>query len=154
MSQVWIWLILAGVFLLAEIVTVGALVSVWFCLGAIAGLISALYGAPVWMQISLFLEVSLLTLFLTRPLIQKFVNKDEQIVTGTNSLIGRTGFVTEEINNSRACGTVKIEGKLWSARSADGEAILKETNVTVLRIEGVKLIVEQTEAKNKKEQSY
>ncbi len=138
------WLAATVVLLVIEALVPG-LISIWFAIGALAALISALFHAPFWLQIVWFLVVSVLTLVLTRPLVRKYVNSR---VTPTNAdrNIGKDAIVTEEIDNLRAKGAVLLDGKTWSARMADEKAYadVGET-VRVLRIEGVKLVVEKLE---------
>ena len=66
--------------------------------------------------------------------------------TNAPALIGKYGIVTEEINNIEAVGAVKIDGKIWTARSSDEREIIKEgAEVKILDIQGVKLIVKTGE---------
>ena len=61
---------------------------------------------------------------------------------GEDAAIGRTAVVTQAIDNDAGKGQVKLDGNVWTARSADGKAI-EEGRLTVVKaIEGVKLIVE------------
>ena len=62
-----IWLVLLLLFAGAEALTVG-LTSVWFAAGALFALIAALLGGALWIQITLFLAVSVLCLLAVRPL--------------------------------------------------------------------------------------
>ena len=137
------WLIAMVVLLIIEAVVPG-LISIWFALGAFAALIAALFHAPPWLQLVWFLVVSILTLLLTRPFVKKYVNNR---VTPTNAdmSIGKDAVVTEKIDNLGETGAVRLDGKVWSARMADENASAEvgET-VRILRIEGVKLIVEKT----------
>lgn len=55
--------------------------------------------------------------------------------------IGSDATVLETIDNARSVGQVKVDGKVWSARSLDGGIIEENTVVTVKKIEGVKLLV-------------
>ena len=139
------WLIAMVVLLIIEAVVPG-LISIWFALGALAALIAALFHAPFWLQLTWFLVVSVLTLLLTRPFVKKYVNSR---VTPTNAdiCIGKDAVVTEAIDNLRETGAVRLDGKIWTARMASESAGAEvgET-VRVLRIEGVKLIVENTTA--------
>ena len=64
-----IWIAAIVVFGIVEAVTVG-LVSIWFVLGAVAGLLAAVLGAALWVQIVLFFVVSIAALAATRPLVQ------------------------------------------------------------------------------------
>ena len=136
------WLVAMVVLLIIEAAVPG-LISIWFALGALAALISALCHAPFWLQIVWFLVVSILSLILTRPLAKKYVNGR---VTPTNAdmVIGKDAVVSERIDNLHAKGSVLLDGKTWTARMSD-ETLNAEKGETVrvLRIEGVKLIVKK-----------
>ena len=134
------WLVAMVVLLIIEAAVPG-LISIWFALGALAALISALCHAPFWLQIVWFLVVSILSLILTRPLAKKYVNGR---VTPTNAdmVIGKDAVVSERIDNLHAKGSVLLDGKTWTARMAEEGQFAEEGEIVkVLRIEGVKLIV-------------
>lgn len=139
--QFWqyLWLGLLVFFGLLEAATVG-LTSVWFALGALVALVSASIGSPEWLQIVWFLLVSGLTLVGLRPMTQKYL-KLKKISTNADRAIGQIGVVREKIDNIAGTGLVHVDGKLWTARSDTGAAIEKGAEVTILRIEGVKVIV-------------
>ncbi len=137
--MITIWAAAIVLFLVLEAVTVG-IVSIWFALGSICALIAALLGAPTWLQIAWFIVISALTLVLTRPIVKKYVNGKKQ-PTNADRVIGCPAVVTEEIDNLQGRGSVRIDGKEWTARSADDSVIAFDTVVKVIRIEGVKLIV-------------
>ncbi len=134
------WLVLLVVFAAGEAATVG-LTSIWFAAGAFAALIAALLGGALWIQITLFLAVSLLCLAAVRPLAKKHLNNKVEH-TNADRVIGADAQVTEDIDNIHGKGTVVIRGMTWSARSQDGRPIAAGTMVRVLRIEGVKVFVE------------
>lgn len=136
---IYIWLFLIILFTVVEAVT-PAIVSIWFALGALFALITAALSAPVWLQIIVFIAVSTLALILTRPLVKRKLHKD---ITPTNYdvLIGKTAVVIENINNTEESGAVKIQGKIWTARSVDGSEIPSGSSIVISSIEGVKLIV-------------
>ena len=137
-------LVLMIVLLIVEGLVPG-LVSIWFALGALAALLSALAGAPLWLQIIWFLIVSVASLALTRPLAKKYINSRIQ-PTNADLTIGRECIVTEKIDNIRGTGAVAVGGKIWTARSAEDEKSPDIGDVvTVVRIEGVKLIVTEKE---------
>ena len=134
------WLVAVIVLGIVEALTVG-LVTVWFAVGALAALISSLFGGPLWLQILLFVVVTAVTLITTRPLVKKYFGKNSHKPTNADMVIGKEAQVTEEINNLQGTGAVKCLGKEWSARSASGESIAEGEIVTAVQIEGVKLIV-------------
>ncbi len=138
------WLVLLIAFAAGEAITVG-LTSIWFAAGAFVALIAALLGGALWIQITLFLAVSLLCLAAVRPLAQRHLN-DHVEATNADRVIGAEAQVTEDIDNIRGKGAVVIRGIAWSARSQDGGPISAGTLVRVLRIEGVKVFVQPVSA--------
>ncbi len=133
------WLILAIVFLAIEFGTV-ALISLWFAAGAIAAMIAALVGGMLWLQILVFGLVSMALLLLLRPFLQKYVDP-KKVKTNVYAMAGKQAIVTEDVDNLKATGAVKLNGVIWTARSADGNPIPAGSVVTVQSVEGVKVIV-------------
>lgn len=140
-SPIFLWLALFVVFLIVEAGTV-ALVSIWFALGALAALVSCVLGAEMWLQITVFLVVSLVLLAL---LWKRVRNKLTTTKTNVDSVIGAEGYVTEAIDNLSYTGRVKLGGITWAARSTSGAGIPVGTLVKVERIEGVKVFVSPAE---------
>ena len=139
MSMTTFWIIAMVVFLVIEAVTVG-IVSVWFAIGALFAMVTAMLGANLWVQITVFLVVSAIALYFTRPLVKKFVNNKVE-PTNADMLIGKECRVVETIDNLSGTGAVYVDGKTWTARTADEEIIHEGQLVKAERIEGVKLIV-------------
>ena len=134
------WIIAAAVLAVIEVLTLG-LTTIWFAGGALAGAAMAALGFSVILQFVAFVLVTGLLLVITRPIATRYLTGK---VTRTNvdSLIGKTGIVTEKIDNLNALGQVKVNGQIWSARSSSDEKIIKEREkVEVLAVSGVKLIV-------------
>jgi len=140
-----VWIAAMVVFGIVEGLTVG-LTSIWFVLGSAAGLIAAICGGPVWLQGTLFLLVSVVSLIATRPLVEKMMKKD-RTATNADRVIGQEARVTEEVDNAVSTGAVYIDGKTWTARSKSGAVIPAGSAVRVVHIEGVKLFVEPIEVK-------
>ena len=139
-----IWLVILIVLLVIEVITLG-LSTIWFAGGALAAFIAALLGANVAVQVVLFLAVSIILLIFTRPVVMRMLNK-HKTATNAESLIGEQAIVTQTINNLLGRGEVFINGLEWMARSQqDNDTIEKDTVVRILRIDGVKLIVERKE---------
>ncbi len=139
MSMTTFWIIAMVVFLVIEAVTVG-IVSVWFAIGALFAMVTAMLGANLWVQITVFLIVSAIALYFTRPLVKKFVNNKVE-PTNADMLIGKECRVVETIDNLSGTGAVYVDGKTWTARTVDEEIIPEGQLVKAERIEGVKLIV-------------
>ena len=142
MDMTVVWLVAMIVLLVIEGVVPG-LISIWFALGALAALVSALLHAPLWLQIVWFLVVSIAALALTRPLAKKYINAKTQ-PTNADMLIGSDCVVRERIDNLRGTGAVLAQGKEWTARTESGEASAEVGEIVkIVRIEGVKLIVKK-----------
>lgn len=136
-----IWLVVLAILLVIEFLTLG-LTTVWFAGGALVAFLASLAGGPLWLQLLLFIAVSVVLLLFTRPLAMKYLNKDVQ-KTNVDSIPGQKGIVTATIDNLKAEGQVTIQGMEWTARAKNGNTIEKGKVVRVTAVEGVKLIVEE-----------
>lgn len=134
------WLAAMIVFGLAEAATVN-MVSIWFVGGALCALIAQLLGGGVWLQITVFLIVSGILLASLRSFVRKFV-QPRKTATNSDMALGREAYLTEAADNLMETGALKLDGKVWSVRSASGEVIPAGTLVKVVKLQGVKLYVE------------
>lgn len=134
-----VWLVLLILSLVAEGAS-AAVTSIWFAVGALAAMVAAMLDAQLWLQIVLFMTVSVLLLLSLRPLLKKYITP-KRVRTNIDSVIGTQGVVTEQIDNIAGTGRVKLGGMEWSARSASGEVIEPGTVIMVEKIEGVKVLV-------------
>ena len=136
-----VWMALVIIFLVVELVTVG-LTTIWLAGGALVAFILAAVGAGFWLQLIAFFAVSFVLIYFTRPFAMKYLNP-RRTRTNSEELIGEVVKVTSRIDNRAAEGTALAKGLEWSARVvSDDMTIEKDTLVKVVRIEGVKLIVE------------
>ena len=134
------WIILAGLFFIIEMATVGFLVF-WFGIGALLTMIVSLFTSNIAIQTTVFVFSSTILLFFTRPFVNKFTKKDEEVQTNAYSIIGKKGIVVKAIDPIAGQGQVKIGTEVWSAKSADDRKIEKGLEVEILEIEGVKAVV-------------
>lgn len=134
------WLVLMIAFAIFEGVT-EQLVSIWFAIGSIGGAVVSGLGGQFWLQLVVFLAVSILVLLLGRPFLASKLRRAKQ-PTNADRVIGMTGVVLQSIDNIQETGRVKANGLDWTARSASGTVVPKDALVTVLAIDGVKLIVD------------
>ena len=138
-TMIVVWAVLIVVFFVVEGAT-AALASIWFAAGALVALATAFLDAPIWLQVVIFIVVSVASLFITRPLARKYVTKKVQ-PTNADKVIGATVTVTERIDNIERTGEVSVGPRIWIARSESGSPIEPGTFVVVKAIEGAKLIV-------------
>ena len=139
----FLWLGLMVLFLIVEAATV-TMVSLWFAGGALAALAVAALDGSFAVQIIAFALVSTVMLALLRPMARKHFTP-RLTKTNVDGVIGTEGYVTSDIDNVAATGTVKLGAMEWTARSATGEKISPGTLVKVEKIEGVKAFVTPVE---------
>lgn len=135
-----IWIILIIVFAVGEIITVG-LTSIWFAGGALAALLVSALGANEIVQVIVFVAVSLLLLFFTRPWALKYL-KPHLTRTNYEEALEQKVNVTETIDNTKGTGTAVLKGQEWTARAyEDGTVLEAGTIARVKEIRGVTLYV-------------
>ena len=146
MSLTTVWLIVFVACVVIEIITMG-LTTIWFAGGALFSAIGAALGAPLFIQVIIFVAVSLVLLYFTRPIAVKYFNKD-RVKTNVESLIGRQAVVISEIDNLHGIGQVTVGGQEWTARTTtEGVKIPVGSVVTICAVSGVKLMVEEKKDK-------
>ena len=139
-SPVFLWGAAVILFLVIEVITMG-LTTIWFAAGALAAFVVALAAGPVWLQMLLFLAVSLILVFLLRPMFSDRLNRS-RVRTNVNSMVGKEARVTKPIANFEGTGQIVVGGMEWSARSQeDGQKIPAGAKVEIREIRGVKAIV-------------
>ncbi len=135
-----IWLIAAIVLAVIELSTMG-LITIWFAIGAVVAMLAALLGANIWVQLILFILVSIIVLVAVRPLAEKYLNKNIK-KTNIDAVIGKKLVAKTDINNLKGTGKVDYEGSTWlAATESDEEKIAAGEEVEVVKVKGAKLIV-------------
>lgn len=139
-----IWIGIAVLFAVIEALTLG-LTTIWFTVGGVAACVVSLLGGHLVLQVIMFLAVSILLLYFTKPLAEKKLRIGAE-KTNVDALIGQVGVVTEEIVPF-ATGLVKVNGVIWTALPDDENLTLTSgEKVRIVRVEGVKLIVVPVES--------
>ena len=138
-----VWLVLMVLFLIAEAATV-TMTSLWFAAGSLAALVVALLGGSWGLQVAVALIVSMVLLACLRPVVRKYFTP-KLTKTNVDAIVGSKGYVTSDIDNVSATGTVKLGAMEWTARSTSGCPISKGKLVKVDKIEGVKAFVTPVE---------
>ena len=146
-QYMWIiWLALFVVMLVIEGAGPG-LVSIWFSFGAlIALLVSFIPGVAWWIELIVFVVVSVATLLALRPVVKRFYKRNN-IRTNVDSFVGKRGYVIEDITFLKP-GAIKIGDVSWTAIPIDNnEKILENEVIEVVAINGNKLVVKKVEDK-------
>lgn len=131
-NNMWqLWTIVAIVCLIIELSS-GDFFVICFAFGAVLGVVGALAGCNVYLQILLFALASLASIFFIRPVALRYLHKNEpNRPSNADALIGRTGRVVEPIADG-GYGYVAIDGDMWKACSTEATDIAKDTVVRVV----------------------
>jgi membrane protein implicated in regulation of membrane protease activity len=138
-----IWILVAVAFGIGEVLTT-TFVLAPFSVGAlVAALVAAIGGGAVGSWLT-FIVVSLLTLWVVRPIARAHMRTPAQLRTGTAALIGRRAIVLERIANDEGVGCVRIDGEVWTARAyVEDQVIEAGTAVQVIEIRGATALVSE-----------
>ena len=135
-----IWLIVAAVLGVAELLTT----TLAFGLLAVAAVAAAAVGAlhlSFALQLVAFVVAAGAGLGIVRPIAIKHVKQPPALRTGTAALVGRSGIVLEEITEHQ--GRVRIDGEEWSSRPYLDESLVIPvgTKVDIMQIKGATALV-------------
>ena len=141
---VFVWLVAVIVFLAVEISTV-TLTSIWFAAGALAAMLVAMFNGNLIAQVIAFVLVAIGLLYATKPWARKFIDT-KKVNTNADRAIGEEVRVVERVSNLDQTGRAIVHGMEWTVRTEDDNIVIEQGElVRVLRIAGVKLIVERVE---------
>ena len=138
-----IWILVAVAFGVGEVLTT-TFVLAPFSVGALVAAFVAAIGGGTLGSWTAFIVVSLLTLWVVRPIARAHMRTPAQLRTGTAALIGRRAIVLERIANDEGVGCVRIDGEVWTARAYDEESVIEAgTAVQVIEIRGATALVSE-----------
>lgn len=138
MNMTVMWLVIAVVLFVIEAATVG-LVCMWFGIGAVVTMLISFVISNIYIQWGIFIVVSLAMLLILRPLAKDVISRQAE-KTNVSALVGKNGYLTVAISD-KSNGQLKLGDVMWTAVSADGEAIDKGQRVSVVSVKGNKLVV-------------
>ena len=132
-----------GVVLLLSVIEMATadLITIWFIASGIVTLIISFFDIPFVAQVGIFVILGTVLLITTRKMLVEKLNQNKQ-KTNLDRVVGMEGIVTEKITKHNP-GEVKVDGKKWTAISNDGKIIGEGKTVKIIKIEGVKLVVEE-----------
>ena len=137
----WIvWLIVAAVLGVAELVTI----TFAFGIIAVAAVVAAVVGAfhlDLGIQLAAFVVAAGAGIGFVRPVALRHIKQPPALRTGTAALVGRSAIVLEEVNEHS--GRVRIEGEEWSSRPYLDESLVIPVGakVDVMEIKGATALV-------------
>lgn len=135
----WVWMIIAAIFVIAEIFTAGFFI-LWFGIGAATAGVLAMIGLGYGWQWSGFIVVSGVLFALSRKFADR-ITVEQPPGIGADRFTGKIGIVIMEIRNENNSGRIRLGNEEWRAESETGEIIAKGEKVIANKIEGTRLIV-------------
>lgn len=137
----WIgWIVLIALCLVIEMLTLD-FTFLMLSLGSVAGLVSDLAGAPLWLQVVIAGIVALLLILVIRPpLLKRLRRGEDPTPSNVEALYGMGGIVVASV--SAHGGQVRLaNGDIWTARRDGAADLTPGTAVTVARIDGATAVV-------------
>jgi membrane protein implicated in regulation of membrane protease activity len=142
----WIgWIVLIALFLVIEMLTLD-FTFLMLSIGGLAGLVSDLFGAPIWLQVVIAAVVAAMLIFLLRPpLLRRLRRGEDPTPTNVAALLGLGGLVVSTV--TPVGGQVKLaNGETWTARVDEPLALEPGVPVRVVRIDGATAFVRPAES--------
>ena len=130
-----IWIIIAGVCLIGEILTSGFLIF-WLSIGALIAMVVSFFVDSIIVQTAVFVISSAILIFATKPFVKKFA-KTKDVKTNAYSIIGKNAIVTKDIDSINGKGQIKVDSETWSALGKDDMNIEKGTEVKISKIDAL-----------------
>jgi membrane protein implicated in regulation of membrane protease activity len=138
--EAWVvWLIIAGILGVAEILTLTLALGL-IAVAALAAGLAGVLGLPLVVQIAAFALTAGAGMGFVRPIALRHIRQPPPLRSGAAALIGREAVALTEV--TRLDGRVKIGGEEWTARPYDPEVVIpRGAFVDVLAIEGATAFV-------------
>jgi membrane protein implicated in regulation of membrane protease activity len=137
-SLVYLWLIIAIVFLFAELGTPGLFFFVAFAVGSCFAALFAYMQYSLVMQCIVAIVCSGVAFLILRHYFT--ITWKMRIKTNVEALVGQTGVVVKTIKEHNS-GLVKIGGEVWTAMVQNGVILHEGTVVEIVEVKGNKLVV-------------
>jgi len=136
----WFWLMIALVALIAEISSVGSLVSIWFAVGALLAFVAATLGLGWPVEIIFFIFGTIISIIGLRPFVLKFI-KPSTTNTNVDRLIGKKTKIIEAVRPDQ-WGAIVLNGIRYSVKDIEDNPLEVNTEVEVVALDGAKLVVQ------------
>lgn len=141
------WVIITIILLILEFSTFN-LVSIWFAIAAMVNIFLSAFQIEFYWQILIFSIISAVMFLLVRPFFKKIMLKHQTIKTNLDLIIGKNVKVINIINKDANLAESKVNGKIWTIICLE-DSLNVNDEVKIIGIEGVKLLVQKINSKNK-----
>ena len=141
----WVWLATAVIFALVELIFVGGsfIILPWAISAFIAAMLG-FYDAPIEAQWAVFVFGGAAIFAALFRWAQRITNDATPTPgVGAGRVVGLSGIVTTAIepDDTDRRGRVTVAGEVWGALSASDAGIPAGTKVTVLSVQGTRIVV-------------
>lgn len=144
--EIWhLWMVGGIVLLVVEMFTPG-FVAAAVAVGCLAAVLPAFVGAGLSWQLAALGAGTLVAFVGARPFLRKHLAPVDGYVSNVDALVGRDGTVVEAGQGPATAGRVLVSGEDWRAVSATGETLVAGQQVTVVGVDGNKLVVVANDA--------
>lgn len=136
------WLV-AGVLLLGVEVLTVVFFALFVAVGAFAACIASGLGASTWVQVLVFVGVSLLGIVIGRPPLMRMVHdrRNDTSLPGVQGLVGQRAVTVDVVGDEMHPGHALLAGERWLAITDAGTALEPDVPVTVAAVRGTTLVV-------------
>ena len=139
-----IWIIVACVLAVGEMLTLSFFLAPFAAGALLAAAVEALGGGAV-LSWAVFIVASVLAFSVVRQIVRSHRRTPPQVRSGTAALVGSSGLVVERIANDEGVGCVKIGGEVWTARAYDEDEVIDVgARVHVVEIRGATALVSES----------
>ncbi len=129
------WLALSIALGVAEMFSLDLILAM-LAAGAVVGMVAALIGLPIFVQVLVALAASVAALSLVRPTFIKRLHGGPELSLGHGKLVGTRCLVTDDISGLSA-GRIKAGGETWTALPYDENLLISAgETVEILQIKG------------------
>ena len=141
-GNLWqIWALVCMLCLILELFS-GDFFIMCFAIGALLSVVTSVFGVGMYIQLAVFIIVSVLSIFFVRPFALRYLHSKEGRLSNAGALIGRIGTVSTTIV-AGGDGRVAVDGDDWKAVSVDGTEIEKGEKVRIISMESIIITVEK-----------
>ena len=142
----WIWLGVGVLFSIGEIAVAGTFFLLPFGVGAFAAAAVAFFTTSVAASWITFVVVSLVAFATLFPLGRRLDRTSAPSGVGASRWVGRRGVVLVEIPEGPGeTGLIRLDREEWRAESQGRDRIAVGSEVTVVGVDGTRLVVQATE---------
>lgn len=140
--EIWHAWVIAGILLFAVEMFTPGFVAATVGIGCLVAAVPAFLGASVTWQLAALAGGTLLAFVGARPFfLHRLSRPRDGYASNVEALIGQDGTVLDAVRGPAMAGRVLVAGEDWRAVSEGGRDLMVGQRVTVVGVDGNKLIV-------------